>query len=107
LNQCDATLKLLFQQSEGGALLQLTGVTVERWLNVELPRAQNPRVDLLGETHEGELVHVEFQSSNDRTMAHRMAEYYLAIYRQLNRYPRQTLIFVEIGPPGSRETGVK
>jgi predicted transposase YdaD len=94
LNGYDATLKLLFQRSGASALRQLTGVAVERWLNVELPRVQNPRVDLLGETSEGELVHVEFQSRNDPAMEHRMAEYYLAIYRRLNRYPRQTLIFV-------------
>jgi hypothetical protein len=83
----------LFQRS-ATALRQLTGVPVERWLNVEVPRVRNPRVDLLGETQEGELVHVEFQSSNDPAMAHRMADYYLAVYRQLDRYPRQTLIFV-------------
>jgi hypothetical protein len=69
LNEYDATLKLLFQGSATGALRELIGVAVERWLNVELPRVQTPRVDLLGETHEGELVHVEFQSSNDSAMA--------------------------------------
>jgi hypothetical protein len=52
LNQYDATLKLLFQGSATGALSQLIGVAIERWLNVELPRVQSPRVDLLGETHE-------------------------------------------------------
>jgi hypothetical protein len=94
LNEYDATLKVLFQRSAAGALRQLTGVAVERWLNVELPRIQSPRVDLLGETREGELVHVEFQSRNDSMMAHRMAEYYLGIYRQLSRHPEQTLVFV-------------
>lgn len=103
MNEYDATLKLLFQGSATGALRELIGVAVERWLNVELPRVQTPRVDLLGETHEGELVHVEFQSSNDSAMAHRMAEYYLGIYRQLGRYPRQTLIFV--GDERLRMTG--
>jgi hypothetical protein len=94
LNEYDATLKLLFQGSATGALRELVGVAVERWLNVELPRVRSPRVDLLGETHEGELVHVEFQSTNDSAMAHRMAEYYLGIHRQLGRYPQQTLVFV-------------
>jgi hypothetical protein len=103
LNEYDTTLKLLFQGSATGALLQLTGVAVERWLNVELPRVQTPRVDLLGETHDGELVHVEFQSHNDSAMAVRMAEYYLGIYRQLNRYPRQTVVYV--GEERMRMTG--
>ncbi|HEY6331285.1 MAG TPA: DUF4351 domain-containing protein [Blastocatellia bacterium] len=92
MNEYDTTLKLLFQSTK--ALRQLTGIEVETWSNVELPRVQNPRVDLLGETRDGELAHVEFQSWNDPTMAHRMAEYYLAIYRRLGRYPSQTVIFV-------------
>ena len=56
-------------------MIELTGGPVEKWLNVELPKLQNPRADLLGETADGELVHVELQSGNDSTMALRMAEY--------------------------------
>jgi len=76
------------------ALLELTGKTVVRWLDVELPRVQNPRVDLLGEASDGELVHIELQSGNAPDMALRMSEYCLAIVRMFGKFPRQTLVYV-------------
>jgi len=45
----DVSLKLLLQ-SASATMRALTGVTVTKWLDVELPRVQNQRVDLLGET---------------------------------------------------------
>jgi len=47
------------------------------WLNVELPEVRNTRVDLLGETATGDLIHIELQSTNDPDMPLRMAEYCL------------------------------
>lgn len=76
------------------AIQRLTGETIARWLNVELPEVRNTRVDLLGETTGGGLVHVELQSRNDGRMALRMAEYCLSVYRLFNRFPRQILIYV-------------
>jgi predicted transposase YdaD len=101
--QFDTTLKLLFQRSASTLLREIAGVSVARWLNVELPRVQNPRVDLLGETTDGQLVHIEFQTENDRTMEYRMAEYYLAIYRLLGRHPTQIVIYVGRQPIGMKE----
>jgi hypothetical protein len=75
-------------------LRELTGVAVRRWLNVELPEVQATRVDLLGETDAGELVHIELQSTNDPKMPLRMAEYYVRVYRQFGRFPRQVLLYV-------------
>lgn len=98
MQQYDTTLKLLFQRSAATLSRQLAGVAVERWLNVELPRVMMPRVDLLGETAAGELVQFEFQSDNDRKMPYRMAEYYLAIYRQVERHPLQIVIYVGDDP---------
>jgi len=56
---------MLLRGSAETALRALTGVSVERWLDIELPKIQNPRVDLLGESADGALVHLELQSSND------------------------------------------
>jgi len=84
-------------------LRQLTGVKVVRWLNVEMPQVQSSRVDLLGMTEEGELVHVELQSSNDPDMALRMAEYALRIYREFRVFPRQIVLYV--GEAGMRMAG--
>ncbi|MGI8745168.1 MAG: hypothetical protein ACR2NN_21865 [Bryobacteraceae bacterium] len=39
-----------FQRSAQRVLKDLTGMPVAKWLNVELPKVQNPRVDLMGET---------------------------------------------------------
>jgi hypothetical protein len=50
------------------------------------------RLDLLGETVDGGLVHVELQSGNDATMPLRMAEYSLGIFRLFGRFPRQIVL---------------
>lgn len=59
----DTTLKLLITES-AGRLLPMLGESgrIKRWLNVELPKTQNLRVDLLAELTSGELVHFEMQS---------------------------------------------
>src|SRR5437899_2064330 len=75
MQEYDVALKLLLQQSAELTIRELTGTTIARWLDVELPKVQNLRLDLLGEAVDGSLVHLELQSSNDRTMPGRMAEY--------------------------------
>ncbi len=61
--------------------------------NVELPEVRSYRVDMLGETVDGTLVHIELQSTNDPNMAFRMAEYSLAIYRVFHRMPEQVVLY--------------
>lgn len=73
---------------------RLAGVHLARWLNVELPKVQTARLDLLAETDTGELIHFELQSFNDPRMPLRMAEYALMIYRQFGRFPRQFVLYV-------------
>ena len=94
-NVSDALIKLLIQGS-GVPLRQLGFGPVKQWLNVELPRTQSRRVDLLGKLSDGRLLHIELQSTNDRTMPFRMAEYALAIMRRYGGYPVQLLIYVGI-----------
>ena len=55
------------------------------WLNVELPEVRNTRVDLLGETATGDLIHIELQSTNDPDMPLRMAEYCLRVRRNCRK----------------------
>jgi hypothetical protein len=93
VNQYDTTLKILLQQSVF-FLRDLTVLPVKEWLNVELPSVENRRADLLLMTIDDELLQIEFQSSNDQWMALRMAEYALAIYRRLGKFPRQIVIYV-------------
>ena len=76
------------------AMRELTGAPVARWLDVELPKVQNLRLDLLGETADGGLVHVELQSGNDAAMPLRMAEYCLGVFRLFGQFPRQVVLYV-------------
>ena len=55
---------------------------------------QNLRLDLLGETAAGGLIHVELQSSNDAAMALRMAQYCLSLFRLFGRFPQQIVLYV-------------
>jgi hypothetical protein len=70
----DISLKLLLRSSGSGLLRTLTGVEVIDWLDIEMPAIQNTRVDLLGQTATGDLIHIELQSTNDATMPLRMLE---------------------------------
>ena len=94
MQEYDTVLKLLLRGSAKRTMQELTGVKIAKWLDVELPKIQNLRMDLLGEAVDGSLIHFELQSKNDPTMPLRMAEYCLGIYRLLARFPRQFLIYV-------------
>jgi len=104
----DVVLKLLLQGSAKLVLAELAGATIARWLNVELPEivVRNTRVDLLGETPGGTLIQIDLQSGSDNTMALRMAEYSLAIYRQQlrRRFPRQIVLYVGEPPLNMEDT---
>jgi len=97
MQEYDVALKLLLQRSAKLTLRELTGVTIEKWLDVELPKVQNLRMDLLGETAGGDLVHLELQSRNE-AMVLRMHEYCLGVFRLYGKFPRQVLLYVGDAP---------
>jgi hypothetical protein len=86
-------LKLLLTGSATLTVRELTGTLVVKWLDVELPKVrkvqnvQNLRLDLLGQTIGGELIHIELQSSNDAAMPLRMIEYCLGVPRLFGQIP--------------------
>lgn len=94
----DVSLKLLFRRSKGVAIQRLLGDQVAEWLNVELPRVSNPRVDMLARTVDGGLCNLELQSANSADMAWRLAEYYLRLYRRLGEHVRQIVLYVGQDP---------
>src|SRR4051812_46199799 len=100
MQEYDVALKLLLRGSAKLTMRALTGTTVEKWLDVELPKVQNTRVDLLGEIEDASLVHLELQSSNDAAMPLRMAEYCLGVFRLFDKFPRQAVLYV--GEPPMR-----
>ena len=94
MQEYDAALKQLLRASADSVLRQVTGnLRVTQWLNVELPKVEVPRADLLGATAEGDLIHLELQCSNASNMALRMAEYALAILREFRKIPTQVLLY--------------
>jgi predicted transposase YdaD len=94
MQEYDVALKLLLQGPAKLMIRELAGDAVEKWLDIELPKVQNLRMDLLGQTVAGNLVHVELQSGNDAAMPLRMAEYCLGVYRLFGKFPRQVLLYV-------------
>ena len=95
----DVSLKLLFRYSKGliaHALFGDAGVT--EWLNVEQPRVNNPRADLLARCGDGKLRHVEIETTNDPDMARRKAEYYMGFWRLLDQHVEQVLLFASRRP---------
>src|ERR1044071_6083163 len=94
----DGILKLLLRTSAHVALRKLTGKPIDKWLDEELRNPRYLRVDLLGETPDGGLVHLELQSGNDPEMAFRMAEYAMGIYRMFHQLPNQVCLSIGAAP---------
>lgn len=55
---------------------------------------QERRVDLVLSLEDGSILHIEFQSTNDRNMAYRMVEYWPLIKRRFRRPLRQVVLYV-------------
>jgi hypothetical protein len=98
MQEYDVALKLLLRKSAKLTMRELTGTEIGKWLDVELPKVQNTRVDLLGEAVDGNLIHLELQSGNEATMPLRMAEYCLGVFRLFGKFPRQVLLYVGEAP---------
>lgn len=99
MHEYDTVLKSLLQDPNNLFFERITGAKIGRWLNVELPEVTQPRVDLLGETVDGQrLLGIELQSANDSRMPLRMAEYSLRVYRLHERFPEQYVPYVGNAP---------
>src|SRR5579863_163961 len=98
MHEYDVALKNILTRPGCSILAQLTGASSLRWINVEVPKVSNRRVDLLGELPDGNLVHIELQSRNEKDFPLRMAEYLFGIRRQYGRLPRQVALYVGEAP---------
>lgn len=94
MHQYDNALRVALQDLGSAVLRGLAGKNIERWLDMELPKTESRRVDLLGQTPDGKLVHFELQSANDPEMPVRMAEYALAVYKKHDQFPEQIVFYV-------------
>ncbi len=94
MQRFDISLKALIVGSAELFLSHMSAEQPARWIDIQLLNMESRQVDLLGETPSGELIQIEFQSSNDTEMLRRMAEYSWAIYRREGRFPRQTVVYI-------------
>jgi hypothetical protein len=98
MHEYDVALKRILTRPGSVLLAALTGSPSLRWLNVEAPLVRNLRVDLLGESPEGELVHIELQSRNEKDFPLRMGEYSFGVGLRHGRLPRQVALYVDAEP---------
>lgn len=98
VHEYDVALKKILTRPDSVLLRSLTGAPSLRWLNVEAPLVRNLRVDLLGESPDGELIHIELQSRNEKDFPLRMGEYAFAVALRYRRLPRQIALYVGAKP---------
>jgi predicted transposase YdaD len=103
MHEYDAALKNILTRPGSSILAQLTGASSLKWINVEAPKVSNRRVDLLGELPDGNLVHIELQSRNEKDFPLRMAEYLFGIGLKYGRLPRQVVLYVGEAPLGMKD----
>lgn len=65
---------------------------------MEVPKVNNLRVDLLGESPDGQLIHIELQSRNEKDFGMRMGEYSFGVGLRYGRLPRQVALYVGAEP---------
>lgn len=94
MHEYDVTLKRILTRPGSALLVALTGSSSLRWLNVELPKVNNRRLDLLGERPDGELFGIELQSRNEKHFPFRMGAYLFGAAEQYGRLPRQIVLYV-------------
>ena len=103
--QFDGALKQFFERQQPSLVMDLTGgVAVKQSLNVELPRVQERKVDLVLLLADESLLHIEFQGTNRKDMAIRMSEYYLLLLARYQCPIRQVVLYV--GRPRMRMSSV-
>ena len=91
----DLVVKDLFQRDHPSLLEQLTaGVPVREVLNVELARVEERRADLVLLLADGTILHLEFQSTNDRNMPYREGIYCLLLGQKYRRRVRQVVLYI-------------
>jgi predicted transposase YdaD len=95
VHEYDTVLKSLLAGSPNSLFHLITDAKRGRWLNVELPKVVQARVDLLFELAlTRELILLELQSHNDPNLPVRMAEYALLIWRIYKRFPKMYVLYV-------------
>jgi hypothetical protein len=98
----DSIIKGLFQRNRPSVLLELLtgGIPVRQILNVEMARVLERRADLVFLLEDETILHLEFQTRNDKEMPYREGIYGLLLGQKYKRRVRQTVIY--LGQPKMR-----
>ncbi len=89
----DAVLKDLFQRDHPLLLDRFThGVAIRETLNIEFHAVEERRPDLIFLMATGNILHLEFQSSNDPAMVYRMGRYCAMIAERYRRRAIQQIV---------------
>ena len=95
VNKYDLMVKDLFQRDRPSLLDQLTGgVAVREVLNVELTQIVERRADLVFLLADKTILHIEFQSTNDRDMPYREGMYCLMLGKKYRCRVKQVVVYV-------------
>jgi len=90
----DRTLRDLLQDIPTTFVKLLTGKTAKKMLESDFPKVEENEADLIVELEDGEIYHIEVQSTNDLNMPQRMLYYALAIQKVHKKFPKQLVIYV-------------
>jgi hypothetical protein len=90
----DAVVKDLFQKDRPSLLDQLTGgIGIKAFLNVDLAKVLERRADLVLLLEDETILHLEFQSTNDRDMAYRAGIYCVLLGQRYRCRIRQVVLY--------------
>ena len=90
----DAVVKDLFQKDHPSLLDQLTGgVKIRAFLNVDLAKVLERRADLVVLLEDKTILHIEFQSTNDKDMAYRAGIYCVLLGHRYHCRVRQVILY--------------
>ena len=93
----DLSLKGLFKDPPVNLLKLILGVEIDpkkvKFFDAKLPKLVEREADLLME-YEGQIYHIEFQSTDDPKMVLRMLYYHYLILEKHNKFPIQVVIYV-------------
>ncbi|WP_156033232.1 hypothetical protein [Candidatus Magnetobacterium casense] len=90
----DIALKDIIKDVPGTFLKLLTGYETGKFIDVQFPDIQLREADIVIEAPDGEIIHIEIQSTNDAIMLERMYLYSAFIYNQHKRLPIQIVLYV-------------
>jgi predicted transposase YdaD len=105
LKRFDAILKEVFSESIGMIYYLAIGKKIGkkvRVISAEISLVKTFRPDILVEA-DGEIIQVEIQAQQDKTLPLRMFRYYYAILEKYKKEPTQIVLFVGKGNPSPSE----